>query len=120
MTTTAPSPAPLLEAGALVPDTVAGGLSGPRGADDRLLPASPRRPRTWRSPLILIAAGGLVALALGSAPLAAWMEALPAPAPLQHAARSWQEATARIGLSKVYAGIGRIIRGWETVRFSPR
>jgi hypothetical protein len=93
------------------------GSSGPSGADDRIVPASPRRPRTAASPLVLILAGGIIALLLGSRPLLGWIEALPNPGALQPAAVFWHDAMARLGLTTMDNALRRFIRAFEAQRF---
>jgi hypothetical protein len=93
------------------------GPSGPSGADDRIVPASARRPRTAASPLVLILAGGIIALLLGSRPLLGWIEALPNPGALQPAAVFWHDAMARLGLTTMDNALRRFIRAFEAQRF---
>lgn len=93
------------------------GPSSPRGADDRIVPASPRRPRTAVSPVVLILAGGIVALLLGSRPLLGWIESLPNPGALQPAAVFWHDAMARLGLTTMDSALRRFIRAFEAERF---
>jgi hypothetical protein len=111
-----PVPEPVLADRSAVPG-VGTGPSGPRRADDRIVPASPRRPRTTASPLALILAGGIVALMLGSRPLLGWIESLPNPGALQPAAAFWHDRMARLGLTTMDSALRRFIRAFEARRF---